>query len=229
MEHKKDELKEKPKILPLLNGPFYLLNDMEPKVVENLQNSEGEPLSNVRGIALCRCGASKNKPFCDGTHGIIGFSSKNSVTLEGSTTIKDRRKNYVGKKIIIHDNRKICSHAAECVNNLPSVFRFDARPWISPDAAESEQQIIKTIEKCPSGALSYSIDGVEYRDQNERKPMVTVLKDGPYAITGGIDLIGDDIQFAEGFSKEHYTLCRCGASNNKPFCDGTHRTVSFKD
>jgi CDGSH-type Zn-finger protein/ferredoxin len=228
MEHKKDQLKEKPKILPLLNGPFYLLNDMEPRVVENLQTSEGEPLSNVRGIALCRCGASKNKPFCDGTHGIIGFLSKNSVTLEGSASIKDRRKNYVGKKVIIHDNRKICSHAAECVNNLPSVFRFDARPWISPDAEESEQ-IIKTIEKCPSGALSYSIDGIEYRDRNERKPMVTVLKDGPYAITGGIDLIGDDIQFAEGFSKEHYTLCRCGASNNKPFCDGTHRSVNFKD
>jgi uncharacterized Fe-S cluster protein YjdI len=177
MEHKKDQLKEKPKILPLRNGPFYLLNDMEPKVVENLQNSEGEPLSNVRGIALCRCGASRNKPFCDGTHRIIGFSSKNSVTLEGSPTIKDRRKNYVGNKIIIHDNRKICSHAAECVNNLPSVFRFDARPWISPDAAEAEQ-IITTIEKCPSGALSYTIDGIEYRDQNERKPMVTVLKDG---------------------------------------------------
>jgi hypothetical protein len=105
---------------------------------------------------------------------------------------------------------------------------LDARPWINPDAEESEQ-IIKIIEKCPSGALSYSIDGIEYRDQNERKPMVTVLKDGPYAITGGIDLIGNDIQFAEGFSKEHYTLCRCGASNNKPFCDGTHRTISFKD
>lgn len=224
-----EQSREKPKILPLLNGPFYLLNDMEPKVVENLQNSEGQPLSTVRGVALCRCGASKNKPFCDGTHGIIGFSSKNNETLEGNQiVIKDRRKNYVGKEIIIHDNRKICSHAAECVNNLPSVFKFDARPWIRPDAAQAEQ-IINTIEKCPSGALSYSIDGVEYRDQNERRPMLTVLKDGPYAITGGIDLIGDDIQFAEGFSKEHYTLCRCGASNNKPFCDGTHRSINFKD
>jgi CDGSH-type Zn-finger protein len=227
-EAHKDQLKEKPKILPLLNGPFYLLNDMEPKVVENLQNSEGEPLSTIRGVALCRCGASKTKPFCDGTHGIIGFSSKNKEALDGNLTIKDRRKNYLGKKIIIHDNRKICSHAAECVNNLPSVFKFDARPWISPDVAEPEQ-IIKTIEKCPSGALSYSIEGVEYRDQNERSPIVTVLKDGPYAITGGMDLIGDGIQFAEGFSKEHYTLCRCGASNNKPFCDGTHRTINFKD
>jgi CDGSH-type Zn-finger protein len=224
-----DQLKEKPKIMPLPNGPYYLLNDMESKVVENLQNSEGEPLSTIRGVALCRCGASKNKPFCDGTHGIIGFSSKNKESLvDGSPIIKDKRKNYAGKEITIHDNRKICSHAAECVNNLPSVFKFNARPWINPDEAET-LQIINTIKKCPSGALSYSIDGIEYRDQNERTPMVTVSKDGPYLITGGIDLIGNDIQLAEGFSKEHYTLCRCGASNNKPFCDGMHRTINFND
>jgi CDGSH-type Zn-finger protein len=59
--------------------------------------------------------------------------------------------------------------------------------------------------------------------------MVAVSKDGPYLITGGIDLIGDNIQWAEGASKERYTLCRCGASNDKPFGDGMHRTVNFKD
>jgi CDGSH-type Zn-finger protein len=226
-----NQLNEKPKILSLPNGPYYLINNMEPKIVENLQNSEGEPLSTIRGVALCRCGASKNKPFCDGTHGTIGFSSENKPNTADNTgyhIIKDKRKNYMHNKITIHDNRKICSHAAECVNNLPSVFKLNARPWINPTGAEVEE-IINTIRKCPSGALSYSIDGIEYRDQNERKPIVTVSKHGPYIITGGIDLIGDNIQFAEGSSREHYTLCRCGASNNKPFCDGMHRVISFKD
>jgi CDGSH-type Zn-finger protein len=225
-----DQLK-KPKILPLPNGPYYLMNDIEPRVVENLQNSKGESLSTIYGIALCRCGASKNKPFCDGTHGTIGFSSENKESVNDSQqhiVVKDKRKSYVGKGITIHDNRKICSHAAECVNNLPSVFKLNSRPWIDPDAAETEE-IINTIKKCPSGALSYSVDGIEYRDQNERKPMITVSKGGPYLVTGGIDLIGDNIQFAEGSSKEHYTLCRCGASNNKPFCDGMHRVINFKD
>ena len=226
-----NQLNEKPKILSLPNGPYYLINNMEPKIVENLQNSEGEPLSTIRGVALCRCGASKNKPFCDGTHGTIGFSSENKTNTtdtSGNHIIKDKRKSYTTNKITIHDNRKICSHAAECVNNLPSVFQLNARPWINPAGAEMEE-IINTIRKCPSGALSYSINGVEYKDHDERKPIVTVSKDGPYVITGGIDLIGDNIQFAEGSSREHYTLCRCGASNNKPFCDGMHKVISFKD
>jgi len=207
---------------------------MKPKIVEKLQNSKGEPLSTVRGVALCRCGASKNKPFCDGTHSTFGFSSENKVDENVGTGIgekkivKDKRKDYVGKKITIHDNRRICSHAAECVNNLPSVFKLNSRPWINPDAAEVEE-IVDTIRKCPSGALSYSIDSIEYRDQNDRNPMVTVSKDGPYVITGRVELMGDNIRFGDGASKEHYTLCRCGASNIKPFCDGMHKVINFKD
>ncbi|HJR48692.1 MAG TPA: CDGSH iron-sulfur domain-containing protein [Nitrososphaeraceae archaeon] len=231
---KDDQIREKPKIVPLPNGPYVLINDTEPKIIENLQNSKGEHLSSIPGVSLCRCGASNNKPFCDGTHSKIGFSSENKeedANANDHHIAKDKRKNFVGKEITIHDNRKICSHAAECVNNLPSVFKLNARPWISPDAAEREE-IINTIRKCPSGALSYSLDGIEYRDQNERKPMITVSKDGPYHVTGGINLIGEDnnnIQWAEGSSKEHYVLCRCGASNNKPFCDGMHRLINFKD
>jgi CDGSH-type Zn-finger protein/uncharacterized Fe-S cluster protein YjdI len=226
--------KERPKIRPLPNGPYYLLNDLKPKTVENLQNSKGELLSTVSGIALCRCGASKNKPFCDGTHSIIGFSTDNKAGESTSSNsieskiIKDKRKDYLGRRITVHDNRRICSHAAECINNLPSVFKLNSRPWIDPDASEVNK-IVDTIEKCPSGALSYSIDGIEYSDQNDRNPMVTVSKNGPYVVTGGVELIGNNIQFGEGASKEHYTLCRCGASNIKPFCDGMHKVINFKD
>ena len=211
-----------------------MLNDVKPKTVENLQNSKGEPLSTVSGVALCRCGASKNKPFCDGTHSIIGFSTDNKVGESTSSNsvetkiIKDKRKDYLGRRITVHDNRRICSHAAECINNLPSVFKLNSRPWIDPDASEVNK-IVDTIEKCPSGALSYSIDGIEYRDQNDRNPMVTVSKNGPYVVTGGVELIGNNVQFGDGASKEHYTLCRCGASNIKPFCDGMHKVINFKD
>jgi CDGSH-type Zn-finger protein len=218
----------KPMIVPLPNGPLYLINDREKKIIENLENSKGEKLSNIQGIALFRCGASKNKPFCDGTHSIIGFSSKNNED-NGNKKTSSKRKSYVGKKITIHDNRKICSHAAECVNNLPSVFRLNQRPWINPDDETTAiEKIIETIKKCPSGALSYSIDSIEYRDY-DGKPLVKVSKDGPYLVSGGIELILEEVDFPEDVSREHYTLCRCGASSNKPFCDGIHSTINFKD
>ena len=210
----------KPAIACLPNGPYYLLNDLEPVLVPNLQNSKGESLSSVRGVALCRCGGSKNKPFCDGTHGLNGFSDKKLA--DGS---QNKRVSYKGKRITIHDNRGICSHAGFCTERLAAVFRMRKEPWIDPDGAAAGE-IIETIKRCPSGALSYSIDGVEHRDQ-EQPPKVTVTKDGPYAVTGGIKLMGQTM--GERASEEHYTLCRCGASKNKPFCDGSHWHVGFKD
>ncbi len=212
--------KEKPKIAGLPNGPYYLLNDMTPKVVPNIQNSKGESCTTVAGVALCRCGGSNNKPFCDGTHGKNGFTDRKLT--DGAL---DKRTDYVGKKITIHDNRGICAHAGYCTDNLASVFKMKTEPWIDPDGAAVEE-IIETIKKCPSGALSYTVDSVVHRDQ-DREPMVTVTKDGPYAVTGGIELL--EQLLGEGASTEHYTLCRCGGSKNKPFCDGTHWHIGFKD
>ncbi|MFQ5931805.1 MAG: (4Fe-4S)-binding protein, partial [Nitrospiraceae bacterium] len=137
----------------------------------------------------------------------------------------NKRRNYVGKTITIHDNRGICSHAGFCTEGLASVFRLNSKPWIDPEGAEIEA-IIETIRKCPSGALSYSIEGVEYRDQ-ERESTISVSKDGPYCVSGGIEL--KEHPWGEGASEEHYTLCRCGASKNKPFCDGTHWHIKFTD
>jgi CDGSH-type Zn-finger protein len=211
---------QKPKIVCLPNGPYYLLNDLTPAAVPNLRRANGEPCASVRGVALCRCGGSKNKPFCDGTHGMNGFTDQNLADRS-----RNRRVDYVGKQITIHDNRALCSHAGFCTGGLETVFRMHHEPWIDPDGASSDK-IIETVRRCPSGALSHSIANVESRDQ-DRPPMVTVTDDGPYAVTGGIELVG--VEFGEGTSHEHYTLCRCGASKNKPFCDGSHWQVGFRD
>ena len=210
----------KPRIVCLPNGPYYLLTDTTPRPVEYLQNSRGESCATTRGVALCRCGGSANKPFCDGTHGRIGFSD-----AKDTPRAPDTRRDYVGRHITIHDNRHLCAHAGVCTDRLASVFRSDAEPWIDADGATIEA-IIDTVRRCPSGALSYSVSGVEHRDQ-ERPPQVTVTHNGPYAVTGGIELVG--VARADGASTEHYTLCRCGASKNKPFCDGSHWDIGFTD
>lgn len=210
----------RPRLVPLPNGPLYLLNSAEPRQVEHLVDSKGQPCSTVPGIALCRCGGSANKPFCDGTHSKIGFRDANE-----SDTQLNRRENYVGKSITIHDDRQICSHAGFCTDGLPSVFKEDDEPWINPNGADAAA-VIETVRRCPSGALSYSAAGVEHRDQ-DRNPQVMVSKDGPYVVTGGVELVG--VAREEHASTEHYTLCRCGGSKNKPFCDGTHWEIGFKD
>ena len=164
-------------------------------------------------IALCRCGGSKNKPFCDGTHAKVGFSGE-----KAPDRVPDGRDNYVGKKITVHDNRGICAHSARCTDTLKSVFLLGQEPWIDPDGEEAKK-IAATVEQCPSGALSYTVEGIEHRDWDS-EPMILVVPNGPYAVRGGASL--EDAQLGEGASKEHFTLCRCGQSKNKPFCSGAH-------
>ena len=189
------------------NGPYIV------RYLEKMQNSRGETLKCRRTIALCRCGGSSNKPYCDGTHANNGFSGENL-----SVKSRDRLDSFVGKKITIHDNRGLCSHAGHC-----GAFRF--KEGIDPDRADFDA-IVKAVRDCPSGAISYSIDGVRYNEE-QRGPAITVSNNGPYHITGGIELT--TVSKMEGGSDEHYTLCRCGQSKNKPFCDGTHAKVGFVD
>lgn len=205
--------KKDPELTCFPDGPYHICNC-------EITNSKEENLLSEEEAYLCRCGGSSSKPFCDGTHLKNDFSDKN---LNNGKS--DKRENYPGKRITIHDNRGICSHAGFCTDGLSAVFKMKEEPWIDPDGAEVEE-IINTIKKCPSGALSYSIDDVEHRDRMG-KPLVKVTKNGPYAFSGGIRL--NNQAQGEGASAEHFTLCRCGGSKNKPFCDGTHWHIGFED
>ena len=204
---------ERPSIKPTPDGPYVVKN------LQSLSNRKG-PIEARATTALCRCGGSANKPFCDGTHAKIDFSS---AKVEGR--VADKRDDYNGKEVTIHDNRGICAHAGRCTDGLPSVFRLKQEPWIDPKGASAEK-IIETIRKCPSGALSYAVGGAEHRDR-EGATAIFVSPNGPYVVTGGPQLL--DTPRGEGASKEHFTLCRCGGSKNKPFCDGSHWYNEFSD
>ncbi|MBV9705887.1 MAG: CDGSH iron-sulfur domain-containing protein [Chloroflexi bacterium] len=204
------------------NGPYLVTN------AQSLQNSRAERIAARPQMALCRCGGSSIKPFCDGTHTRLGFTGKKEPNR-----VADHQDSYVGEQITVLDNRGICQHSGFCTDNLASVFRLHQDPWIDANGAK-KQEIIAAVRACPSGALSYAIGGVERRDEVDqgREPMITVSKDGPYRVTGGIALKdgqGNDEPRAEGSSREHYALCRCGQSKNKPFCSGQHWYVNFHD
>ena len=158
-------------------------------------------------------------PFCDGTHVQAGFTDARS-----DDRVPDKLERYEGREVTILDNRGICSHAGYCTAGLPAVWR-SAEPWIDPDGA-NKAAIVEIIRKCPSGALAYLEDGQLRTDFHEAAE-IQVSRDGPYCVRGGVELKG--AEFGEGASREHYVLCRCGASRNKPFCDGSHWYAGFHD
>jgi CDGSH-type Zn-finger protein len=196
--------------------------------VEHFTNWMGEELPLQPNTALCRCGQSRTKPFCDGSHTASNFSGD-----KDPNRVPNRRDTYDGQQIEISDNRGICAHSCFCTDRLASVFHVGQEPFITPSGGRMDE-IIQTVRACPSGALSYGIDHREARGQvdRERPGWIEVSKDGPYRITGGIHLVnenGNDEARAEGSSREHFSLCRCGHSQNKPFCSGMHWHVKFTD
>ena len=204
-----------PTIKPTMNGPYLVSNC---RALKGLL--DGKHYDSAGTVALCRCGGSKNKPYCDGTHATNGFSGEKSPDR-----VPDKRDDYVGKEITVHDNRGICAHAARCTSTLTTVFKYGQEPWIDPNG-DSADKIVAAVEQCPSGALSYSIDGVEQRDR-DGEPLILIAPNGPYAIKGGGDV--DGVEWGTGASREHFDLCRCGHSANKPFCSGAHWNHHFDE
>jgi len=213
-----------PRILVADNGPYLVTN------AAGVRNYLGEPLRVPPQLALCRCGESGDKPFCDGSCARTGFSG-----AKDPKRVPDQRDTYPGVQVTIFDNRGICQHSGFCTDRLPAVFRSGTEPFVAPSGGRMDE-IVRAVRDCPSGALSLAFDGTEARDLAEwhgrRQQAIEVSLDGPYRVTGGIplaDAAGGEIPRASGSSREHYALCRCGHSQNKPFCSGMHWYVEFRD
>lgn len=133
----------------------------------------------------------------------------------------DEVQEYRGANIVVHFDAAKCIHSRNCVLGRPEVFQANvAGAWIKPDAVSAEE-VVATALACPSGAITYErIDG----GRQESPPPVNVIRireNGPLAIHARLR-VGDSVSHLRA------TLCRCGASQNKPYCDGRHVAAIFQ-
>ena len=130
---------------------------------------------------------------------------------------------YKKEELTILWEPKKCIHAAICVNELPGVYDPKAKPWIKPENA-SVGELKAQIDQCPSGALSYERNETN-KQINNMKTEVELMKNGPLLVKGNVEIKSHD---GTVVTKEKMTaFCRCGASQNKPYCDGKHKTDGF--
>lgn len=142
---------------------------------------------------------------------------------------KEISKEYNTEGITVIWKPKKCIHSEVCVKTLPDVYKPKEKPWIVPGNT-SVSALKSQIDLCPSGALSYRLaEGIQEQNKSNKhmSKKVEVLPNGPLMVHGELE-----ITLANG-SKETKSkptaFCRCGASGNKPYCDGSHRAAGFKD
>ena len=206
-------------------GPYLVKGGVPITSKRPIMSEHGEPLSwkteapegQVAPMAaLCRCGQSANKPYCDGTHARVEWDDTDSAP-EGEYA--ERVKRYGGDGIEVLDDRPICVHAGFCGNQVTNVWKMAAKTGDSRVRAEA----MAMIERCPSGALSYTVDGEI--NEPDLPVEVAVIPDGPLWVSGGLTVTRDDGTPLE--TRNRVTLCRCGQSSSKPLCDGSHKEAGF--
>lgn len=181
---------------------------------------------NKSPVSLCRCGASKNKPFCDGSH----IKTEWDSTLTSPITQAHKHaKYYEGKTIALQNNKELCSCIGFC--------KAGVGIWNLIKKETGRQEDIKTIKNiinlCPSGSLRLwdrvnitSLEEPIYRSISLIDDNINNVS-GPIWIKGGITIDSNNGMKFE--LRNRVTLCRCGSSKNKPFCDGKHIQSQFKD
>jgi CDGSH-type Zn-finger protein len=222
-----------PKIRVLKNGP-YLVTGAVPidKAIIGVDECgdavewiEGEPVAAGEQYTLCRCGRSGRKPFCDGSHTDVAFDG---------TEVADRG-DYIGRAgvidgpvVVVTDVTDLCAEARYCAAGkaLWNIVE-DAR------TPEDVEHVILQASMCPSGRyVAWDVEsGVAY--EPDLDPSIGLVEDPQLGVSGGLWVQGGiPVESADGFTYEvrnRQTLCRCGQSKTKPFCDGTHCEAGFTD
>lgn len=219
-------------ITVMAEGPYLVFGNPPLKQQFLMPNAEGEiwyfkagkeyPTKN-EPTALCRCGASKNKPYCDGSHVHADWDPTLTASEE---PLLDGAEEYDGPELTLTDNRSYCAFARMC-DAKGQVWNL-----VGMEGKEARELTIREANHCPAGRLS-AWTNPEVPIEPHFDPSLGLIEDpqqgssGPLWVRGGIPFSRED-----GFTYEvrnRVTLCRCGQSSNKPFCDGTHASMHFHD
>lgn len=189
--------------------------------------TKGKAFKMKDGTALCRCGLSADKPYCDGSH---ASAAQYGIDLAETATFDAELKTaemIQGPVLSLTDDEKLCAYARFCDNG--------ERIWNQVQEADAASQKLSTemANHCPGGRLIIWDNATEKPVETSHQTSVGLIEDGGLqcsagiALHGGIPLKSADGEFYEVRNRQ--ALCRCGQSSNKPFCDGTHASVKFQD
>src|SRR5882672_3623831 len=200
--------------------PLVRTAQIETEFGEPIGWEDPTPIDAPTAFDLCRCGRSSRKPFCDASHETTPFDG---------TEVADRRPRaervrvFEGDGVVLTDDTSLCTHAGHCADRFTDVWEMVRRT--SDPAVRARLQYM--VDLCPSGRIAHAAVAATAPDEPELEPSIAVIRDGPLWVRGRIP-----VESADGTTYEvrnRVTLCRCGRSSNKPFCDGTHKVVGFRD
>jgi len=215
------------------NGCYHVLGDF-PLTVEIITNNKdgfswdwklGKTFESKSEYYLCRCGSSATKPFCDGTHSRIHFDGKETAS---KVPYEKQAQQMDGPTLRLSDEENLCAFARFCdpQGKIWSLIENTDDPKI-------RELVIREAMHCPSGRLTLHEKDSGKEIEHELSPSIGVIEDpplkcsGPLWVRGGITIESQDGTRYE--KRNRVTLCRCGASSNKPFCDGSHASIKFND
>jgi CDGSH-type Zn-finger protein len=210
------------------DGPYRVQGDVPLLRTAIVETEYGEPIAweegpefrSRDGMELCRCGNSSRKPFCDATHEREPFDGTERADRRPTA---ERRYPFEGDGIVMTDDQMFCTHAGFCGDRFTNVWA------LIDETADPEirERLRGMVEKCPSGRLAYRTPADEEDVEPAFEPSIGVEPNGPLWIRGRIPVVSED--GTEWEVRNRVTLCRCGRSGNKPYCDGSHKDVGFTD
>jgi CDGSH-type Zn-finger protein len=215
------------------NGPYVVSGNLPIRKETIGTNAEGESVKWIQGesfaskeeVYLCRCGHSAKKPFCDGSHTKAKFDGTETASRQA---YREQAQLLRGPGMSLSDAEHLCAFARFC-DAHGQVWNLVEQ---TADSAAREH-FVREASDCPSGRLIAWENASGTPIEPSFEPSIGLVEDpanecsGPLWLRGAVPVVSADGHRYE--VRNRVTLCRCGASRNKPFCDGTHASVKFKD